>query len=328
MKRILPVILLSFTFLFDAKGQDLILQLDRHHSSLNFSVGYLGLMKQKGSFDNFDCTVIYDEVLAMPKSVTLVAGMGSIDTNNRIRDSHLKSADFLNVEEFPKAIFQSDHIEAKGNRQFAVEGRLSLNGKEKLIRFNLEQEYKLTTDRSKSRRVGFVGSIEINRKDFGIEGGNAHNSRFNVKDQIIGDVVHMSFSIQSMLAIGTDWPPAVTMLAELERNGVEEVIKKFGEALRKFESDPSSATGAQGTQAIALMELANVLAHTNRKDDSIALLEKLDNYENRMTLKGKMILLEAYARKGDKIKAFEMINKLSVYQPFNPLVMEISRMLK
>ncbi len=120
--------------------------------------------KHEGGFKAFTGTI--DLVNAKPEesSVTVDIDMKSVFADDEKLAGHLKSADFFDVEKFPKANFTSTKIvadAAKGAGNYTVTGDFDLHGQKKTITFPA----KITvTDLD----VAVEAEFSINRKDFGI----------------------------------------------------------------------------------------------------------------------------------------------------------------
>jgi len=120
--------------------------------------------KHDGGFKAFTGTI--DLVNAKPEesSVSVDIDAASVYTEDEKLTGHLKSADFFDVEKFPKATFNSTKIvadAAKGAGNYTVTGDFTLHGQTKAITFPA----KITvTDAD----VAVESEFSINRKDFGI----------------------------------------------------------------------------------------------------------------------------------------------------------------
>jgi polyisoprenoid-binding protein YceI len=112
------------------------------------------------SFDKDDVT---------KSSIELKIEAASIDTNHEQRDTHLKSSDFLNVEEFPEVTFKSTAIEKTGDKTAKVTGDLSLAGTTKPVTLDVtwNSESPLPWD-AKTIKTGFSATAAITGADFGI----------------------------------------------------------------------------------------------------------------------------------------------------------------
>jgi polyisoprenoid-binding protein YceI len=80
--------------------------IDRAHSEVSFVVRHLVVSKVRGRFDRFSGTIITDADLDR-SSVTVAIDASSINTNEPNRDNHVRSTDFLDVENFPNITFRS-----------------------------------------------------------------------------------------------------------------------------------------------------------------------------------------------------------------------------
>ena len=99
---------------------------DAVHSSVNFTVRHLMAAKVRGQFTDFAGTI---EIGASPEasSVSAVVQAGSITTNNEMRDGHLKSPDFLDLENHPTLTLRSTAVRPKGDR-YELEADLTIRG--------------------------------------------------------------------------------------------------------------------------------------------------------------------------------------------------------
>jgi polyisoprenoid-binding protein YceI len=98
--------------------------LDPARSRLEFRVPTLwGLTRVTGSFSRYRGTL---DLGARPAIELTVAG-ASLDTSNKRRDRHLRSAAFLDVEEHPEICFVSETAALDGER-LTIQGRLHAKG--------------------------------------------------------------------------------------------------------------------------------------------------------------------------------------------------------
>ena len=83
-------------------------RIDKAHSEAVFQVRHL-LTKVRGRFSDFEGEIDYDEESPERSSAYLTIQAASVDTNERDRDTHLRSADFFDVEKFATLTFKSAH---------------------------------------------------------------------------------------------------------------------------------------------------------------------------------------------------------------------------
>jgi polyisoprenoid-binding protein YceI len=101
-------------------------EIDPVHSEVSFVVRHMVVSKVRGRFDRFSGTIVIDQDLAR-SSVTATIDASSINTNEPNRDNHVRSADFLDVENFPNITFRSTAVRSEGGG-FFLDGVLTIRG--------------------------------------------------------------------------------------------------------------------------------------------------------------------------------------------------------
>lgn len=141
---------------------------DNAHSSLGFTISHLGISEIPGTFNDFDATITSSKEDFSDAAIELSVDVASIDTEVEKRDSHLKSADFFNVEEFPTMTFKSTSVKKAGKDKYKVTGDLTLHGVTKPV--TMELWYRGTTENpmSKALTAGFQLTGTLIRSDFKI----------------------------------------------------------------------------------------------------------------------------------------------------------------
>lgn len=142
-------------------------KIDPAHSSVNFVISHLGFSMMDGRFNDVSGTFTYaPEEGPGAQAITVVIPTASIDTNHAERDKHLRSADFLNVEEYPEARFESTGF--SGDESGGVmTGNLTLHGVTRPIEIQVETVGE-GDDPWGGYRAGFKGTTTLDRSDFGI----------------------------------------------------------------------------------------------------------------------------------------------------------------
>jgi polyisoprenoid-binding protein YceI len=102
--------------------------LDPEHTSITFLVRHLGFADVAGMFLESEGSFTYDEETRELSDLRVVIKTDSVFTNHERRDQHLRSADFLNVEEFPEMIFEGRSAEPFTETTGQVTGDLTLLG--------------------------------------------------------------------------------------------------------------------------------------------------------------------------------------------------------
>lgn len=137
------------------------------HASITFRIKHLGFSWLTGRFDRFTGTYSYDEKAPEASKVSVEIDTASVSSNHAERDKHLRNADFLDVEKFPKATFVSKKVEPAGDGKAKVTGDLTLRGVTKEI--TIDAAYVGGgADPWGGNRTGFTGKTSIALADFGI----------------------------------------------------------------------------------------------------------------------------------------------------------------
>lgn len=149
----------SGSYAFDVDGQ---------HQFVMFKISHLGYSWLYGRFNEFDGNFTYDAENPEQSKVSVTVQTDSIDTNHAERDKHLRSDDFLGVDQYPEATFESTRIEKTGEKTAKVHGDLTLHGVTREVTLDMEQ-IGYGDDPWGGYRMGFAGSTEIRLADFGID---------------------------------------------------------------------------------------------------------------------------------------------------------------
>jgi len=139
--------------------------IDPGHSSVEFVARHL-LSRLRGRFSDFAGTI---EVGADPVQSAAEVNIQamSIDTNHEVRDRHLRSPDFLDVERFPTLAFRSWRVRKfDGNHALQLVGDLTIRDVTKPVWLDVEY-LGWSDDPWGGKRAGFSARTEINRDDFG-----------------------------------------------------------------------------------------------------------------------------------------------------------------
>ncbi|MEX3011146.1 YceI family protein [Hoeflea sp. TYP-13] len=153
---------------------------DPSHSFIQFKTQHLGYSWLPGQFNKFDGKLNYSaDKSAADQKIVINIDTASIDTNWADRDKHLRSADFLDVEKFPTATFESTSFDGDANGG-TITGDLTLHGVTKEISFPIKLigEGK---DPWGGYRVGFEGSYTLARKDFNLDQTNLGPAAENIE---------------------------------------------------------------------------------------------------------------------------------------------------
>lgn len=142
--------------------------IDAAHSQATFSVKHMMISTVKGHFEVLSGQLELDEQHPENSWVEAEVDAASINTRDAKRDGHLRSADFFDVEKYPKITFRSNRVEAKGDNEYRVTGNLTIHGVTKEVTFDADYAGQLPKDPFGFQRAAFNAKTTINRKDFGL----------------------------------------------------------------------------------------------------------------------------------------------------------------
>jgi polyisoprenoid-binding protein YceI len=139
-------------------------RLDPNHTVIGAVARHLMVTKVRGKFTSFSGAV---HIVDSPEDswAELEVDAASIDTGVEQRDEHLRSADFLDVENHPKITFKSTLVEPKGGDTLRVTGDLSIRGVTRAVTLDVTFEG-VSPDPWGGTRAGFTISGVLHREDW------------------------------------------------------------------------------------------------------------------------------------------------------------------
>lgn len=167
-------------------------QVDNVHSQVHFKVAHLMISSVRGEFNDYTATIDADPATKTVNSVKATIKTTSIDTKNKKRDDHLRSADFFNAAEHPEMTFESTRVVGKGN-DITVYGKLTIRGttKEVALKGKFMGEVKDPWGNSKA---GFEATGMIDRQEFGL----SWNKMLETGGLVVGDEIEIGLEIEAL----------------------------------------------------------------------------------------------------------------------------------
>lgn len=199
-------------------------KINADHSDLAFTVNYLKVSSVRGRFDKLSGKVIFQK--GKPQSVELDIRTKSINTGNKLRDSHLRRADFLNTKRYPRIKFKANTVNQLNDNVFEVKGKITIQKKTKDLTLivTLSETVKDTWGK-KHRFAVYTG--EINRLDFGLN----WNKTLPGSDMLVGDRIMLKGSVQ-LQPYGASTSASKHMIADNKSLRNRERVKR-GEVVQK-----------------------------------------------------------------------------------------------
>ncbi|WP_432710749.1 YceI family protein [Pedobacter sp.] len=140
--------------------------LDPTHSELEFKVKHLMITTVTGSFNDFTAELITETEDFSDAKVSFEAQVASINTNNKDRDNHLRSAEFFDAEKYPTLKFEGASLSKKGD-DYILSGDLTIKDTTKPVTLDVEFGG-IATDPWGNVKAGFNLKGKINRNEFGL----------------------------------------------------------------------------------------------------------------------------------------------------------------
>lgn len=166
-------------------------EIDPTHSSVHFSVRHMMVSNVRGEFTKVSGTIKFDPENPANSSVDATIDAASINTRDAQRDTHLKSADFLDVEKFPTLTFHSKKI-APQSGGGKVTGDLTIHGVTREITLDVEGLTPEVKDPWGKQRMGASATTKISRKDFGL----IWNAALESGGVMVGDEVKITIDVE------------------------------------------------------------------------------------------------------------------------------------
>ncbi len=165
--------------------------LDKDHSTVGFKVKHLMVSTVRGSFTDFEGTIISKDDSFENSSISFRAQTKSITTGNEMRDGHLHSPEFFDTEKFPTISFTSKSCMKKGD-SFEVVGDLTMKGVTKEVILAVTSEG-IGAGMDGGRVAGFDITGTINRQDFGL----SWNKVLETGGVIVSDTVTLDIHVEA-----------------------------------------------------------------------------------------------------------------------------------
>jgi polyisoprenoid-binding protein YceI len=170
-------------------------EIDPTHSFLQFSVRHMMLSSVRGEFTKVSGTIKFDPENPANSTVETTIQAASVNTRDIQRDTHLQSADFLEVEKFPVLTFRSKRVvpQSGGGR---VTGDLTIHGITREITLDVDGPTPEVKDPWGKQRFGASATAKLSRRDFGL----TWNSALETGGVLVGDEVKITIDVEAVRA--------------------------------------------------------------------------------------------------------------------------------
>ena len=173
-------------------SQSVTYVIDPSHSNAGFKVRHLMVSNVRGEFSGVTGTVVFDAEDPANSKVEAAIDATTIQTREPQRDQHLKSADFFDVEKFPKITFTSKKVAPVGEGEWRVIGDLTIHGVTREVALDVEGPTREVKDPWGNIKMGATAATKVNRKDFGL----VWNVALETGGILVGDEVAIQLEVE------------------------------------------------------------------------------------------------------------------------------------
>lgn len=168
---------------------------DNVHSIVKFSVTHLVISEVEGTFKTYNGSITNTKDDFSDAKINFAVDVNSINTDNSMRDDHLKSDDFFNAQEYPKMNFVGTSFKKKSGNKYVLEGNLTIRNVTKKVTFDVTYGG-IANDGYGNTKAGFKASTSINRFDYGLK----WNALTEAGGATVGKDVQIILNLQFALA--------------------------------------------------------------------------------------------------------------------------------
>jgi len=166
--------------------------IDPAHSRIGFHVRHLMISNVHGQFEKWSGSLEFDPSDPTSARVRIGIDAASIDTREPQRDAHLRSPEFLDVDNHPDITFETTGVERRTLDDYEVAGNLTIRGITRPILVDVKRS-EVIVDHVGQRRVAFAVSGTLSRKDFGL----TWNFILETGGVMVGDKVTLTAELEA-----------------------------------------------------------------------------------------------------------------------------------
>jgi polyisoprenoid-binding protein YceI len=166
-------------------------EIDPAHASAQFKVRHLMVSTVRGELGQVTGLVMLDNSDITESFVHATIDVTAINTRNPDRDAHLRSADFLDVENHPTITFESTRIENSDPDRLRIYGDLTIRGVTKEVVLLAEVSEEIRDPWGNVKR-GVTASTRIDRKEFGV----SWNAVMDTGGVVVADMIDITIELE------------------------------------------------------------------------------------------------------------------------------------
>lgn len=170
-----------------------IWKFDPSHTSIDFAVKHMMVSTVRGRFTEVEGTIYGDSEDPTNARAEVTINAASIDTRNDQREAHLKSADFLDVENYPTITFRSTRVEALSHDHFRVVGDLTIRNTTKEVELDVAVNG-VGKSPYGQEVIGLSAETILTRSDWGLN----WNVALEAGGVLVGNTAKVSIEIEAI----------------------------------------------------------------------------------------------------------------------------------
>ncbi len=143
-------------------------EIDLAHTHLGFTAKHLGVSTVRGRFNKFEGSFEGPDDDYTKARGEVKVEVATLESRSEQRDTHLRSADFFDVEKYPYITFKLTGIEPVDEENFRVKGDLMIKDVTRPVTLEATVEGRLPDPFGGKERIGVSARGQLNRMDFGL----------------------------------------------------------------------------------------------------------------------------------------------------------------
>ena len=167
-------------------------QVDTAHSSAGFSVKHMMVSTVRGTLGPVSGTIDYDGKSVESIKADIAIDVNGVNTGNTNRDNDLRSPNFFDVANHPRATFKSKRVEPSVQGKFRLVGDLTIHGVTKEVTLEVDGPSPILTQPNGMQKVGASATATLNRRDF-----NLQYNRMIEAAPVVGDEIQVQIDIEA-----------------------------------------------------------------------------------------------------------------------------------
>lgn len=166
---------------------------DPPHTAIRFIAKHVGMAHVHGRFERFEGGLQVAQDMSQSR-VHVRIDASSINTGNNTRDTHLRSADFLDVDRFPYIDFVSNRFAYRGGSKWTLLGSLTMHGVSRSVSLDTTYLGTVNGGYGEELRCAALAKAELHREDYTLN----WRTMLARGIAVVGPTVQLELDVQAM----------------------------------------------------------------------------------------------------------------------------------